>query len=78
MLFYRQNYDFHKSLCVLCNLFLCIRDVLPVCLSIPQWIYSVTDKTKDHLSQLEPSESFYFHLFSFSEEVCQKYDNMRF
>ncbi|XP_059187777.1 ras and Rab interactor 2 [Centropristis striata] len=30
------------------------RDVLAVCLSIPCWIYSVTEKTKDRLSQLEP------------------------
>ncbi|XP_050921309.1 ras and Rab interactor 2 isoform X2 [Lates calcarifer] len=30
------------------------RDVLAVCLSIPRWIYSVTDKNKDRLSQLEP------------------------
>ncbi|KAK2846899.1 hypothetical protein Q5P01_009898 [Channa striata] len=30
------------------------RDVLAVCLSIPQWIYSVTDKNKARLSQLEP------------------------
>ncbi|XP_067363440.1 ras and Rab interactor 2 isoform X1 [Channa argus] len=30
------------------------RDVLAVCLSIPQCIYSVTDKNKDRLSQLEP------------------------
>nr|XP_019950512.1 PREDICTED: ras and Rab interactor 3-like [Paralichthys olivaceus] len=30
------------------------RDVLAVCLSIPQWIYSVTGKNKDRLSQLEP------------------------
>ncbi|GLD65654.1 NAD-dependent protein deacetylase sirtuin-2, partial [Lates japonicus] len=30
------------------------RDVLAVCLSIPLWIYSVTDKNKDRLSQLEP------------------------
>ncbi|XP_039987708.1 ras and Rab interactor 3 isoform X2 [Xiphias gladius] len=30
------------------------RDVLAVCLWIPRWIYSVTDKNKDHLSQLEP------------------------
>ncbi|XP_030007684.1 ras and Rab interactor 2 isoform X2 [Sphaeramia orbicularis] len=30
------------------------RDVLAVCLSIPRWIYSVTEKNKDRLSQLEP------------------------
>ncbi|KAM9359211.1 ras and Rab interactor 2 [Symphorus nematophorus] len=30
------------------------RDVLAVCLSIPCWIYSVTEKNKDCLSQLEP------------------------
>lgn len=30
------------------------RDVLAVCLSIPRWIYSVTEKSKDRLSQLEP------------------------
>lgn len=30
------------------------RDVLAVCLSIPRWIYSVTEKNKDQLSQLEP------------------------
>ncbi|XP_071352466.1 ras and Rab interactor 2 isoform X2 [Trachinotus anak] len=30
------------------------RDVLAVCLSIPGWIYSVTNKNKDRLSQLEP------------------------
>ncbi|XP_040903135.1 ras and Rab interactor 2 [Toxotes jaculatrix] len=30
------------------------RDVLAVCLLIPQWIYSVTDRNKDRLSQLEP------------------------
>uniref|UniRef100_UPI0037E995C8 ras and Rab interactor 2 n=1 Tax=Semicossyphus pulcher TaxID=241346 RepID=UPI0037E995C8 len=30
------------------------RDVLAVCLSIPHWIYSVTEKNKDCLSQLEP------------------------
>ncbi|XP_029373720.1 ras and Rab interactor 2 isoform X2 [Echeneis naucrates] len=30
------------------------RDVLAVCLSIPRWIYGVTDKNKDRLSQLEP------------------------
>nr|XP_033486447.1 ras and Rab interactor 2 isoform X2 [Epinephelus lanceolatus] len=30
------------------------RDVLTVCLSIPHWIYSVTEKSKDRLSQLEP------------------------
>ncbi|XP_047450433.1 ras and Rab interactor 2 isoform X2 [Mugil cephalus] len=30
------------------------RDVLTVCLSIPHWIYSVTEKNKDRLSQLEP------------------------
>ncbi|XP_023260937.1 ras and Rab interactor 2-like isoform X2 [Seriola lalandi dorsalis] len=30
------------------------RDVLAVCLSIPRWIYSVTDKNKERLSQLEP------------------------
>ncbi|KAI3354522.1 hypothetical protein L3Q82_019033, partial [Scortum barcoo] len=33
------------------------RDVLAVCLSIPRWIYSVTERNKDRLSQLEPSES---------------------
>ncbi|XP_035011220.2 ras and Rab interactor 3 isoform X1 [Hippoglossus stenolepis] len=31
------------------------RDVLAVCLSIPQWIYSITGKNKDRLSQLEPN-----------------------
>ncbi|XP_074497401.1 ras and Rab interactor 2 isoform X1 [Sebastes fasciatus] len=31
------------------------RDVLAVCLSIPRWIYSVTEKNRDHLSQLEPN-----------------------
>ncbi|XP_060929577.1 ras and Rab interactor 3 [Limanda limanda] len=31
------------------------RDVLAVCLSIPQWIYSITGKNKDHFSQLEPN-----------------------
>ncbi|XP_063762412.1 ras and Rab interactor 2 isoform X3 [Eleginops maclovinus] len=30
------------------------RDVLSVCLSIPHWIYSVTENTRDRLSQLEP------------------------
>ncbi|XP_042343269.1 ras and Rab interactor 2 isoform X2 [Plectropomus leopardus] len=30
------------------------RDVLAVCLSIPRWIYSVTEKNKDRLSKLEP------------------------
>ncbi|KAM3616850.1 uncharacterized protein V6R79_024652 [Siganus canaliculatus] len=30
------------------------RDVLSVCLSIPGWIYSVTEQNKDRLSQLEP------------------------
>ncbi|XP_040929397.1 ras and Rab interactor 3 isoform X2 [Betta splendens] len=30
------------------------RDVLDVALSIPKWIYSVTDKNKGRLSQLEP------------------------
>nr|XP_020442505.1 ras and Rab interactor 2-like isoform X2 [Monopterus albus] len=30
------------------------RDVLAVCLSIPQWIYSAADKSKNRLSQLEP------------------------
>ncbi|XP_028274586.1 ras and Rab interactor 2 [Parambassis ranga] len=30
------------------------RDVLTVCLSIPRWIYSVTEANKDRLSQLEP------------------------
>ncbi|XP_038549792.1 ras and Rab interactor 2 [Micropterus salmoides] len=30
------------------------RDVVAVCLSIPHWIYSVTEKSKDCLSQLEP------------------------
>ncbi|KAM6987862.1 ras and Rab interactor 2 [Tautogolabrus adspersus] len=30
------------------------RDVLLVCLSIPRWIYSVSDKNKDCLSQLQP------------------------
>ncbi|XP_073345007.1 ras and Rab interactor 2 isoform X2 [Pagrus major] len=30
------------------------RDVLAVCLSIPCWIYGVTDKNKDRLAQLEP------------------------
>ncbi|XP_076590935.1 ras and Rab interactor 2 isoform X2 [Chaetodon auriga] len=30
------------------------RDVLAVCLSIPRWIYTVTEKNKDRLSQLEP------------------------
>ncbi|XP_075956357.1 ras and Rab interactor 2 isoform X1 [Anarhichas minor] len=31
------------------------RDVLSVCLSIPRWIYSVTEQTKDRLSELEPN-----------------------
>ncbi|XP_070762217.1 ras and Rab interactor 2 [Enoplosus armatus] len=31
------------------------RDVVAVCLSIPRWIYSVTEKNKDCLSQLEPN-----------------------
>lgn len=30
------------------------RDVLSLCLSIPPWIYSVTEKNKDCLSQLKP------------------------
>ncbi|XP_051813945.1 ras and Rab interactor 2 isoform X2 [Acanthochromis polyacanthus] len=30
------------------------RDVLAVCLKIPSWIYSVTEKNKDCLSELEP------------------------
>uniref|UniRef100_A0A3B4ZF98 Ras and Rab interactor like n=1 Tax=Stegastes partitus TaxID=144197 RepID=A0A3B4ZF98_9TELE len=30
------------------------RDVLAVCLSIPRWIYSVTEMNKDRLSELEP------------------------
>lgn len=38
--------------------------MLAVCLSIPHWIYSVTEKSKDRLSQLEPGES--FHLCDFS------------
>ncbi|XP_026223947.1 ras and Rab interactor 2 isoform X3 [Anabas testudineus] len=33
------------------------RDVLAICLSIPQWIYCVTDKNRNHLSQLEPTET---------------------
>ncbi|KAF3848062.1 hypothetical protein F7725_021090 [Dissostichus mawsoni] len=33
------------------------RDVLAVCLSIPLWIYGVTENTRD-LSQLKPGESF--------------------
>uniref|UniRef100_A0A3P8U7T6 VPS9 domain-containing protein n=1 Tax=Amphiprion percula TaxID=161767 RepID=A0A3P8U7T6_AMPPE len=31
------------------------RDVLAVCLNIPSWIYSVTEKNKDPLSELEPN-----------------------
>ncbi|XP_068441947.1 ras and Rab interactor 2 [Clinocottus analis] len=31
------------------------RDVLAVCLSIPRWIYSVTETTRDRLSELEPN-----------------------
>ncbi|XP_051253300.1 ras and Rab interactor 2 isoform X2 [Dicentrarchus labrax] len=31
------------------------RDVLAVCLYIPHWIYSVTEKERDRLSQLEPN-----------------------
>ncbi|XP_068562627.1 ras and Rab interactor 2 isoform X2 [Cebidichthys violaceus] len=31
------------------------RDVLSVCLSIPRWIYGVTEQTKDRLSELEPN-----------------------
>ncbi|XP_054868384.1 ras and Rab interactor 2 isoform X1 [Amphiprion ocellaris] len=31
------------------------RDVLAVCLNIPSWIYSVTEKNKDRLSELEPN-----------------------
>lgn len=31
--------------------------MVAVCLSIPHWIYSVTEKSKDCLSQLEPGES---------------------
>ncbi|XP_044057229.1 ras and Rab interactor 2 isoform X2 [Siniperca chuatsi] len=31
------------------------RDVVAVCLFIPRWIYSVTEKNKDCLSQLEPN-----------------------
>lgn len=42
-----------------CDLLLCVRDVLAVCLSIPHWIYSVNEKNKDRLSQLEPCESFH-------------------
>ncbi|XP_060901601.1 ras and Rab interactor 2 isoform X1 [Labrus mixtus] len=30
------------------------RDVLLVCLSIPRWLYSVSDKNKDRLSELQP------------------------
>ncbi|XP_013870422.1 ras and Rab interactor 2 [Austrofundulus limnaeus] len=30
------------------------RDVLSVCLTVPRWIYSLTEMNKDHLSQLEP------------------------
>ncbi|XP_071393032.1 ras and Rab interactor 2 isoform X1 [Centroberyx affinis] len=30
------------------------RDVVAVCLSVPQWIYNETDQTKARLSQLEP------------------------
>ncbi|XP_032365471.1 ras and Rab interactor 2 isoform X2 [Etheostoma spectabile] len=31
------------------------RDVLAVCLFIPRWIYSVTERSKDSLAQLEPN-----------------------
>ncbi|KAF1393731.1 hypothetical protein PFLUV_G00019070 [Perca fluviatilis] len=31
------------------------RDVLAVCLFIPRWIYSVTERSKDNLAQLEPN-----------------------
>uniref|UniRef100_A0A1A8RY68 Ras and Rab interactor-like n=1 Tax=Nothobranchius rachovii TaxID=451742 RepID=A0A1A8RY68_9TELE len=37
-------------------LFYCLtRDVLSVCLSMPGWIYSMTDMNKDGLSQLQPT-----------------------
>uniref|UniRef100_A0A3B5KKF4 Ras and Rab interactor 2 n=1 Tax=Takifugu rubripes TaxID=31033 RepID=A0A3B5KKF4_TAKRU len=30
------------------------RDVLPGCLTVPRWIYSVTAKNREHLSRLQP------------------------
>ncbi|XP_034023748.1 ras and Rab interactor 2 isoform X2 [Thalassophryne amazonica] len=30
------------------------RDVLAICLSFPQWVYSITEQNKERLSQLEP------------------------
>lgn len=44
--------------CIICLCLLClhVRDVLTVCLSIPRWIYRVTEANKDRLSQLEPSK----------------------
>ncbi|XP_040039761.2 ras and Rab interactor 2 isoform X2 [Gasterosteus aculeatus] len=48
------------------------RDVLSVCLSIPRWIYGVTENTKDRLSELEPDTWLSTPTDQPAEEMTQK------
>ncbi|XP_036976407.1 ras and Rab interactor 2 isoform X1 [Acanthopagrus latus] len=48
------------------------RDVLAVCLSIPCWIYGVTDKNKDRLAQLEPKTWLFTPPDQHADEMTQR------
>lgn len=56
---------------IFCPLLLCVRDVLPVRLTLPRWICSDTDKSKAQLSQLKPGELGTLHLKCQSRRISR-------